>query len=185
MRYPNLRGDIDTSGHLIPSLVAMPKGPAQRAGPFSRRSAEDTRSNMQLELMIVVIAKALAELAGMFLLGRGLLYLLAGAKRDTNLFYQVLSIVTNPVLRATRWITPNVVVDRHIPYVALRAGGVGVDCHRVLDPAGHVRLGQVRLHAASGAEARRVAAAGVSLPNSTSLATSLPCASFSRMTVTR
>jgi hypothetical protein len=73
---------------------------------------------VQLELLIVVIAKALAELAGMFLLGRGLLYLLAGAKRESNLFYQVLSIVTNPVLRATRWITPNVVVDRHIPYVA-------------------------------------------------------------------
>jgi hypothetical protein len=73
---------------------------------------------MQTELLLVVIAKGLIELAGMFLLGRGLLYLLAGAKRETNIFYQVLSIVTNPVIRAARWITPRVIVDRHIPLVA-------------------------------------------------------------------
>ena len=73
---------------------------------------------MPIELLLVVIAKALAELAGMFLLGRGLLYLLAGHKRGGNMFYQVFCIVTDPLLRATRWITPRVVVDAHIPYVA-------------------------------------------------------------------
>ncbi len=66
----------------------------------------------------MVIAKALVELAAMFLLGRGLLYLFVGGKGGTNLFYQVLCVVTNPVLRATRWLTPKVVVDRHVPYVA-------------------------------------------------------------------
>ena len=73
---------------------------------------------MQTELLLIVIAKALAELAGLFLLGRGLLYLLAGHKRDTNLFYQVMCVVTNPVIRFTRMITPKVVIDAHIPYVA-------------------------------------------------------------------
>jgi hypothetical protein len=73
---------------------------------------------MQTELLLVVIAKALVELAGMFLLGRGVLYMLAGPKRDSNLFYQLLCVVTNPVIRATRWITPRAIVDRHIPYVA-------------------------------------------------------------------
>ena len=73
---------------------------------------------MQTELLLVVIAKALVELGGMFMLGRGLLYLLAGAKRDANLFYQVLCIVTNPMMHATRWITPKIVVDRHVPVVA-------------------------------------------------------------------
>lgn len=67
----------------------------------------------------MVIAKALAELAGMFLLGRGLLYVLAGRKREANIFYQVISIVTNPVLRAARWVTPRMVIDKHIPLVAL------------------------------------------------------------------
>ncbi len=73
---------------------------------------------MQTELLLIVIAKAVAELAGLFLLGRGLLYLLAGAKRDTNLFYQIMCVITNPVIRFARLITPKVVIDRHIPYVA-------------------------------------------------------------------
>ncbi len=73
---------------------------------------------MQPELLAIVVAKALAELVGMFLLGRGLLYVLAGDKRDKNLFYQVLCVVTNPAIRAVRWITPGVVIDRHVPYVA-------------------------------------------------------------------
>ncbi len=73
---------------------------------------------MQTELLLIVATKAIAELAGLFLLGRGLLYLLAGAKRDSNLFYQVLCIVTNPLIRFTRLITPKMIIDAHIPYVA-------------------------------------------------------------------
>jgi hypothetical protein len=73
---------------------------------------------MQIELLLVVIVKALAELAGMFLLGRGLLWVLAGRKRMDNIFYQVLSIVTDPLLRFTRWIAPRVVMDSYIPAIA-------------------------------------------------------------------
>ena len=70
---------------------------------------------MHTELLLVVILKALAELAGMFLLGRGLLWVLAGRRRMDNVFYQVLSIVTDPLLRFTRWIAPRMVIDAHIP----------------------------------------------------------------------
>src|SRR5262245_3458648 len=73
---------------------------------------------MQTELLLVVIAKALAELAGMFLLGRGLLWLLAGRRRMDNIFYQVLAIVTDPLLRFTRWIAPRFVLDSHMPWLA-------------------------------------------------------------------
>jgi hypothetical protein len=73
---------------------------------------------MQIELLLVVIVKALAELAGMFLLGRGLLWVLAGRRRMDNIFYQVLSIVTDPLLRFTRWIAPRVVLDSHVPLLA-------------------------------------------------------------------
>ena len=73
---------------------------------------------MQTELLVVVVLKALLELAGFFLLAQGALSVLAGAKRDANVFYQILRIVTGPVLRFTRLITPRVVLDRHIPYVA-------------------------------------------------------------------
>ena len=74
---------------------------------------------MQIELLLLLILKALAELAFMFLLGRGALYLLAGRKREGNIFYQVLCVVTNPVIRAARWLTPRLVLDSHIPFVAV------------------------------------------------------------------
>jgi|SRR5688572_14041953 hypothetical protein len=73
---------------------------------------------MQTELLLVVIIKALAELAGMFLLGRGLLFVLAGGKRMDNIFYQVLAVVTDPIIRATRWLMPRAVMDGYIPAIA-------------------------------------------------------------------
>jgi hypothetical protein len=73
---------------------------------------------MQTELMLVVMLKALAELAGMFLLGRGLLWVLAGRRRMDNVFYQVLAIVTDPLIRAARWLMPQVVLDGYIPAIA-------------------------------------------------------------------
>ena len=74
---------------------------------------------MPIDLLLVVIAKALAELAGLFLAGRGLLYLLAGRRRAENIFYQVFSILTNPLLKAARFVTPSIVMDKHIPVVAV------------------------------------------------------------------
>jgi hypothetical protein len=74
---------------------------------------------MALELLLLVIIKALAELAFMFLLGRGALYILAGNKREGNIFYSVLRVVTDPVIRFTRLLTPRIVVDTHIPFVAV------------------------------------------------------------------
>ena len=69
-------------------------------------------------LTIVLILKALAEIAGLALLGQGVLYVFAGTNRGQNLFYRVLATVTSPVLRATRFITPRVVADAHIGVAA-------------------------------------------------------------------
>ena len=74
---------------------------------------------MPTELLLVVIVKALAEVAFMFLLGRGMLYVLAGAKREGNLFYSILRVVTDPVIRAARWLSPRFVPDAHVPFVAV------------------------------------------------------------------
>jgi hypothetical protein len=74
---------------------------------------------MAIELLLLVIVKALAELAFMFLLGRAALYILAGHKREGNIFYGVLRIVTDPVIRAARFLTPRMVLDAHIPFVAV------------------------------------------------------------------
>jgi hypothetical protein len=69
-------------------------------------------------LIVIVILKALAEIAGLTLLGQGVLYLLAGAGREQNVFYRTIKIITSPIVRVTRLITPRFVVDVHVPFVA-------------------------------------------------------------------
>jgi hypothetical protein len=69
-------------------------------------------------LLLLNSAKLILEIAGMALLGQGVLYLLAGSRRDSNLFYQLLKAVTNPFTWLARRITPPLVIDRHVPFVA-------------------------------------------------------------------
>lgn len=68
---------------------------------------------------VVVMLKALNEVALIFLLGQGLLYVLAGAKREQNFVYQLFKAVTAPVMKFTRWIAPRFIVDQHIGLLAL------------------------------------------------------------------
>ena len=67
---------------------------------------------------IIVVLKALTEIAGVAFLGQGVLWLLAGAKREQNLVYKLFKTLTSPVTRATRFITPRFVIDAHIGLVA-------------------------------------------------------------------
>lgn len=66
-------------------------------------------------LLLTVSVKLIAEIALMALLGRWLLGLLAGQRRDSNFFYQLLQVLTRPFERTVRCISPRVVLDRHIP----------------------------------------------------------------------
>jgi hypothetical protein len=45
------------------------------------------------------------------------LFLLAGAKRDQNIFYQLLQILSKPFTLIVRKLTPALVADRHVPIV--------------------------------------------------------------------
>ena len=74
---------------------------------------------MSTDLFLVTIAKALVEIAALFILGQGILYVLSGDKREGNFFYQLLRIITQPVYGIVRLLTPKVIVDRHVPWVAL------------------------------------------------------------------
>ena len=62
---------------------------------------------LQLTLYIALLA----------LLGQGLLYVLAGAKRETNIFYTLLRVVGKPFTAIVRRITPAKVADQHVPFV--------------------------------------------------------------------
>ena len=67
---------------------------------------------------IIVILKALTEVAGVAMIGQGVLWVIAGAKRDQNLVYGIFKTLTSPVMKATRWITPRIILDQHIGLVA-------------------------------------------------------------------
>ncbi len=69
-------------------------------------------------LMLVSAVKLVAEIALLAFVGQFLLGLLAGSKRETNVFYRVLQIVTQPFVKAVRFVTPRVVLDRHVPLAA-------------------------------------------------------------------
>lgn len=51
------------------------------------------------------------------LLGQGLLFVLAGAKRHENFFYQLLQLLSKPFTAAVRRITPHKVGDHQVPVV--------------------------------------------------------------------
>ena len=76
-------------------------------------------------LMLIVVLRTLVEVAGLALIGQGILHLLAGANREQNVFYRVLKTLTMPVWRTVRFITPRIVIDRHIGYLAFLLLGLG------------------------------------------------------------
>jgi hypothetical protein len=69
-------------------------------------------------LLLVSSIKLISEIALLALAGQWLLGLLAGQRRDSNLFYQLLSMLTKPFVRGARFLTPKLVLDRHLPLVA-------------------------------------------------------------------
>jgi ABC-type uncharacterized transport system permease subunit len=68
---------------------------------------------------IIVVLKALTEIAGVAMIGQGVLFVLTGVKCEQNPVYGIFKTITSPVMKMTRWITPRVVLDRHLWLVAL------------------------------------------------------------------
>lgn len=66
-------------------------------------------------LTFLNIAQLVLYIALLSLLGQGLLFLLAGAKRDTNFFYKLLQLLSKPFTAPVRRFTPRQVADRHVP----------------------------------------------------------------------
>jgi hypothetical protein len=69
-------------------------------------------------LLLASSVKLIAEIALLALAGQWVLGLLAGSRRDQNLFYRLLQVLTNPFVKTVRFITPRFVLDRHIPLAA-------------------------------------------------------------------
>lgn len=69
-------------------------------------------------LTAVTVLKLIAEIALLALLGQGLLGLVCGDSRRQNPFYALLELLGRPWVLAARWLSPRVVLDRHVPGVA-------------------------------------------------------------------
>lgn len=70
------------------------------------------------ELFLLGVFRSLVEVAGLFLLGQGVLHVLAGPDREKNGVYRLFQIVTSPVIHIARALAPKLVVDRLIPFIA-------------------------------------------------------------------
>lgn len=65
-------------------------------------------------LKLIIICKAIVEVALLSLAGQGILYVFAGRNRETNFFYGVLRVLTSPATRLTRFMAPRFIEDRFI-----------------------------------------------------------------------
>ncbi len=52
------------------------------------------------------------------LVGQGILFLFAGAKRNNNFAYQLFQILNKPWTKITRLITPKQIADHQVPFAA-------------------------------------------------------------------
>ena len=68
-------------------------------------------------LTVLNVLQLLLYIPLLALLGQGVLYALAGAKRDGNLFYQLMQLISRPFTAVVRKITPHQVADHHVPVV--------------------------------------------------------------------
>ena len=73
---------------------------------------------MPFDILLVTIARALVEVAGMFLLGQGILWIFGPRARDGNFVYDLLKMGTRPITRLTRIVSPRFIHDAHIGLLA-------------------------------------------------------------------
>jgi hypothetical protein len=65
-------------------------------------------------LTFLNIAQVVLYVALLALMGQGVLYVLAGAKRETNFFYTLLRVIGKPFTVPVRWVVPKVFSDQQV-----------------------------------------------------------------------
>ncbi len=66
-------------------------------------------------LLFILMFKAVVEVALFAFIGQGILYIIAGAKRESNFVFTLLKLITAPMVYIVRFISPRIILDRHIP----------------------------------------------------------------------
>lgn len=68
-------------------------------------------------LAFLNVLQLVLYIALLSLVGQGVLYVLAGNRRESNFFYKLLQLMTKPFAWPTRKITPKQIADEHVPFV--------------------------------------------------------------------
>lgn len=69
------------------------------------------------ELYLLSLVRAVVEVAGYALIGRGALAILAGRACEHNAIYQLMELISSPAVKLVRLVTPRLVIDKHIPFI--------------------------------------------------------------------
>ncbi len=69
-------------------------------------------------LFAVSVLKALVEIAAMSLLAQGAIAVLSGDTRHENFAYRLFRVITAPVIKAARAVTPKFIGDRYLGLVS-------------------------------------------------------------------
>jgi hypothetical protein len=67
-----------------------------------------------LELFIVSTLKALVEIAALAMLGQALIGVMAGKAKQDNVVYRLFQVVTSPITKTVRKVSPKFIADQHI-----------------------------------------------------------------------
>jgi hypothetical protein len=71
-----------------------------------------------LSIVLLSVIRTLIELAGFVMFAQALVWFMSGPRRSRNPVYRLCRYVTSPIIRATRAVTPSVVSDGHVPFIA-------------------------------------------------------------------
>ena len=66
----------------------------------------------------LLVAQTLVMVAGLALLGQGVVGIFNWPRRRQNLVYRLFEIIASPAVKLIRLVSPKVILDRHIPIAA-------------------------------------------------------------------
>lgn len=74
--------------------------------------------NVSPALLMVIVLKALVEIAAISLLAQAVTAAMAGRARQANMIYRIFHTITLPVVRFARKISPRMIADSYMGLVA-------------------------------------------------------------------
>jgi hypothetical protein len=66
----------------------------------------------------IALIHEFVKFVGLLLIAQFIVYVLSFGRHETNHIYKGLRFLTSPVTKVVRLITPRVIADRHVPFVA-------------------------------------------------------------------